>query len=82
MPKTKTIETHWCPECASHVTDCEHTPTDPSELGPFDGFEGIAQVADNVERGARAASTLARGIRSAVGDAAAIFGGRIGRRAK
>jgi hypothetical protein len=85
MEKTQTIEAHWCPRCRSHVTSCRHgkpaaASLDESDHDDPDDFSGLAAVADDVQRVAKAGSTLARGFGRALNDAAGILGGRIRRR--
>jgi hypothetical protein len=69
---TEHIELTWCERCGSYVARCEHERPD--------GLESLAGLADNVERGAKAASTLARGFRGALQDAAKHLGGRWGKK--
>lgn len=74
---TSEIETRWCDECKSYVAECKHTGAMERDSEPGDSFTQLASVADKVGRGAEAAGRLFRGLRGAVDDAAAVFGGRV-----
>lgn len=78
MATTETIEARWCAACGSHVTRCKHRKR--SSTNNTDPLDGLAQVADDVERGAKAAAVLARGVRATIADAAGILGGRWGKK--
>jgi hypothetical protein len=67
MKKTTTLDVDWCQECGAYVSDCKHQPN---------GLTKLAHCARQVEKGARATSTLLDGVSSAIRDAASILGGR------